>query len=305
MAEKLRIGWIGTGVMGSSMAGHLLAAGWPLTVYSRTKAKADSLLAQGAQWAESPRAVAAASDIVFSIVGFPKDVEEVMLGENGALRGLTKGGIVCDMTTSSPALAQRIAEAAAAQGCAALDAPVTGGDVGAREARLSIFVGGDKAAFERVEPCFSKMGQRLMHCGPAGSGQKAKLANQVAVAGVMFSVCESLLFAQEAGLDVAQWLELVVPGAAGSTAMGTLGRRLLKTDYAPGFFIDHQGSGPLPGGMPPHASGAAGRDPGRGVLPHDAGPGPRPPGHTGSDPVSGHAFRQGMAQTRIIFAQPG
>ena len=239
MAEKLRIGWIGTGVMGSSMAGHLLAAGWPLTVYSRTKAKADSLLAQGAQWAESPLAVAAASDIVFSIVGFPKDVEEVMLGENGALHGLTKGGIVCDMTTSSPALAQRIAEAAAAQGCAALDAPVTGGDVGAREARLSIFVGGDKAAFERVEPCFSKMGQRLMHCGPAGSGQKAKLANQVAVAGVMFSVCESLLFAQEAGLDVAQWLELVVPGAAGSTAMGTPGRRLLKTDYAPGFFIDH------------------------------------------------------------------
>ena len=134
---------------------------------------------------------------------------------------------------------QRIAEAASAQGCAALDAPVTGGDVGAREARLSIFVGGDKAAFERAEPCLAKMGQRLLHCGPAGSGQQAKLANQVAVAGVMFSVCESLLFAQEAGLDVAQWLELVVPGAAGSTAMGTLGRRLLKTDYAPGFFIDH------------------------------------------------------------------
>ena len=162
-----------------------------------------------------------------------------MLGENGALRGLAKGGIVCDMTTSSPALARRIAEAASAQGCAALDAPVTGGDVGAREARLSIFVGGDKAAFERAEPCLAKMGQRLLHCGPAGSGQQAKLANQVAVAGVMFSVCESLLFAQEAGLDVAQWLELVVPGAAGSTAMGTLGRRLLKTDYAPGFFIDH------------------------------------------------------------------
>ncbi len=185
MAEKLRIGWIGTGVMGSSMAGHLLTAGWPLTVYSRTKTKADALVAKGAQWADSPRAVAAASDIVFSIVGFPSDVEEVMLGEDGALRGLARGGIVCDMTTSSPALARRIAEAASARGCAALDAPVTGGDVGAREARLSIFVGGDKAAFERAEPCFAKMGQRLLHCGPAGSGQQAKLANQAAVAGVV------------------------------------------------------------------------------------------------------------------------
>ena len=239
MANTLRIGWIGIGVMGASMAGHLLAAGHPLTVYTRTKGKADALCARGAQWADSPQVVAAASDIVFSMVGFPSDVEEILLGENGALKGLAKGGIICDMTTSSPDLARRIAEAAAAKGCAALDAPVTGGDVGAREARLSIFVGGDKAAFDRVKPCLAKMGQRLLHCGQAGSGQQAKLANQVAVAGIMFSVCESLLFAQESGLDVAQWLELVVPGAAGSAAMGTLGRRLLQGDYAPGFFIDH------------------------------------------------------------------
>ena len=239
MNNKPRLGWIGTGVMGHSMAGHLLAAGYPLTVYSRTKAKAEGLLACGARWAETPREVARNADIVFSIVGYPRDVEDVMLGEQGALSGLDGGGILCDMTTSSPELARRIAAAAAARGCASLDAPVTGGDIGAREARLSIFVGADKEAFERVRPCFEAMGKNILHCGAAGTGQQAKLANQVAIAGVMFSVCESLLFAQEAGLDVRQWLELVVPGAAGSTAMGTLGRRLLGCDYAPGFFVEH------------------------------------------------------------------
>lgn len=236
---QLRIGWIGTGVMGRSMAGHLLDAGWPLTIYTRSKAKAGPLLAKGAVWAENPAKVAAASDAVFSIVGFPADVESVMLGSDGALNGLRKGGILCDMTTSSPELARRIAAEAKARGCTSLDAPVTGGDVGAREATLSIFVGGDTHSLDALRPCFEVMGKRIMHCGGPGSGQQAKLANQIAVAGVMFSVCESLLFAQEAGLDVSQWLELVVPGAAGSTAMNTLGRRLLKRDYAPGFFIDH------------------------------------------------------------------
>lgn len=239
MAQSLRIGWIGTGVMGSYMAGHLLDAGFALTIYSRTKDKAEPLLARGALWAESPRELAENADAVFTIVGYPSDVEEVMLGENGALQGLKTGGILCDMTTSSPHLARRIALASAAKGCAALDAPVTGGDVGAREARLSIFVGGDKEAYERLEPCFSRMGKNFLHCGQAGTGQSAKLANQVAVAGVMFSVCESLLFAQEAGLDPAAWLELVVPGAAGSNSMNSLGRRLLKGDYAPGFFVEH------------------------------------------------------------------
>ncbi|MDY5429894.1 NAD(P)-dependent oxidoreductase, partial [Desulfovibrio sp.] len=239
MNDKLRLGWIGTGVMGHAMAGHLLASGYPLTVYNRTKARAEGLLACGARWADTPQEVARNSDVVFSIVGYPRDVEEVMLGEQGALSGLAEGGILCDMTTSSPELARRIAEAAAAKGCISLDAPVTGGDIGAREARLSIFVGGDKEAFERVRPCFEVMGKTILHCGDSGSGQKAKLANQVAIAGVMFSVCESMLFAQEAGLDVKQWLELVVPGGAGSVAMGTLGRRLLGCDYAPGFFVDH------------------------------------------------------------------
>lgn len=239
MAEKLRIGWIGTGVMGLSMAGHLQDAGHSLTVYNRTRAKADPLLAKGAQWADTPRQAAANADVVFTIVGYPQDVESVILGEEGVLQGLPSGGIVCDMSTSSPSLAERIAEAALLQSCLSLDAPVTGGDVGARNATLSIFVGGDKDGYERLENCFKSMGKNILHCGGPGFGQKAKLANQVAIAGVMFSVCESCLFAQEAGLDVVQWLELVVMGAAGSKAMDTLGRRILKNDFAPGFFINH------------------------------------------------------------------
>lgn len=239
MADKMRIGWIGTGVMGLSMAGHLQAAGYPLTVYNRTRAKADPLLAKGAQWADTPREVAANSDVVFTIVSYPRDVESVILGENGVMQGLASGGLVCDMSTSSPVLAERIAVAALQQGCVSMDAPVTGGDIGARNATLSIFVGGDKEGYEKLEPCFNTMGKNILHCGGAGFGQKAKLANQVAIAGVMFSVCESCFFAQEAGLDVAKWLELVVQGAAGSKAMDTLGRRILKGDFDPGFFINH------------------------------------------------------------------
>jgi len=239
MSGKLRIGWIGTGVMGGYMAGHLLAADWPLTVYNRSKAKAEPLLTRGAQWADSPRAVAAVSDIVFTIVGYPGDVEEVMLGEQGVLGVLARGGILCDMTTSSPTLAERIGKMAAAKGCIGMDAPVTGGDVGAREAKLSIFVGGERSGYDRIKPCLEKMGPNILHCGAAGFGQRGKLANQIAIAGVMFSVCESLFFAQEAGLDVTRWVELVVPGSAGSLAMNNLGRRVMKGDYAPGFFIDH------------------------------------------------------------------
>ncbi len=239
MADKMRIGWIGTGVMGLSMAGHLQSAGYPLTVYNRTRAKAEPLLAKGAQWADTPREVAAKSDAVFTIVGFPRDVESVILGENGVLQGLASGGLVCDMSTSSPVLAERIAVTALQQGCVSLDAPVTGGDIGARNATLSIFVGGEKEGYEKLEPCLNTMGKNILHCGAAGFGQKAKLANQVAVAGVMFSVCESCFFAQESGLDVAKWLELVVQGAAGSRAMDTLGRRILKNDFDPGFFVNH------------------------------------------------------------------
>lgn len=239
MQEKARIGWIGTGVMGASMAGHLLKAGYPLTVHNRTRAKAEPLLDGGAAWAESPRQLAQASDIVFTIVGYPRDVEQTILGENGVLAGLAPGGTVCDMTTSSPALAVRIADAAAAAGCSALDAPVTGGDVGARDAALSILVGGDAAVFERVKPCFEAMGRNIALFGGPGMGQQAKLANQVAIAGLMISVCESLLFAGEAGLDPRLWHGMVSGGAAGSTALNNLGPRVLSGDFAPGFFSEH------------------------------------------------------------------
>ncbi len=237
--KTLRIGWIGTGVMGHSMAGHLIDAGYSLTVYNRTAAKAQPLVDKGARAAADPREVGACSDIVFSIVGYPADVEAVLAGPDGAMSGMAEGGILCDMTTSSPTLAVRIAGQARDRGMFSLDAPVTGGDVGARNATLSIFVGGDASAYERVLPLFEIMGKKIMHCGGPGMGQQAKLANQAAIAGVMFSVCESLLYAQQAGLDVRKWHELVSVGAAGSVAMQTLGSRMLDGDFEPGFFIDH------------------------------------------------------------------
>ncbi|MCL1855993.1 MAG: NAD(P)-dependent oxidoreductase [Clostridia bacterium] len=239
MQEKARIGWIGTGVMGASMAGHLLKGGYSVSVYNRTRHKAQALLDAGAQWLDSPQEVAKASSIVFTIVGYPNDVEETILGEKGVLSGLAVEGIVCDMTTSSPALADRIAQAAEAKGCTALDAPVTGGDVGARNATLSILVGGDVASFERLTPCFTLMGKHITHFGKAGMGQQAKLANQTAIAGLMFSVCESLLYAYETGLDVRAWLETVGGGAAGSMALNNLGPRILDGNFAPGFYSEH------------------------------------------------------------------
>jgi len=239
MQGEIRIGWIGTGVMGASMAGHLLKGGYPVSVYNRTRHKAQTLLDAGAQWLDSPQDVARVSDIVFTIVGYPHDVEETILGEKGVLSGLAAGGIVCDMTTSSPALAERIAQLAQANGCMALDAPVTGGDMGARNATLSIMVGGDTAALEQLKPCFALMGKRITHFGKPGMGQQAKLANQIAVAGLMFSVCESLLYAHEAGLDVRAWLETAGSGAAGSTALNNLGPRILDGNFAPGFYSAH------------------------------------------------------------------
>lgn len=235
----LRIGWIGTGVMGLSMAGHLLDRGFPLTVFNRTMAKAKPLIDRGARAAASPREVGENSDAVFTIVGYPSDVEAVTIGPEGALSGMKKGGVLCDMTTSSPTLAARIARVAAEKGVLGMDAPVTGGDVGAKKATLSIFVGGSAEGLDIIRPCLEAMGQKIMHCGGAGLGQRAKLANQAAIAGVMFSVCESLLFAAKSGLDVRRWHELVAAGAAGSVAMGTLGMRMIDGDFEPGFFINH------------------------------------------------------------------
>ena len=233
------IAFIGTGVMGRSMAGHLLKAGHTLHVHNRTKAKAQPLLDAGAHWCDSAGAAAAAADFVFTIVGFPQDVEETYFGPAGVIARARPGAVLVDMTTSSPKLAQRIAVASAAKGLAGLDAPVTGGDVGAREARLSIMVGGDEAAFAHVRPLFGLMGKIVVFHGGPGSGQLCKLANQISIASVMMSWCEALAFAQHAGLDPARVLESISGGAAGSVAMTVLAPRALKGDFAPGFYVKH------------------------------------------------------------------
>lgn len=236
---KTRIGWIGTGVMGAAMCGHLLKAGYQAVVFNRTKSKAESLLAAGAEWADSPKAVAEAADIVFSIVGFPHDVREVILGDRGVLAGCKPGNIIVDMTTSEPALAVEIAEKAAERGVASLDAPVTGGDVGAREARLSIMVGGDQAAYETVLPCLQIMGKTVVYQGGPGRGQHTKMANQILIASTMVAVCEGLLYAYRAGLDLNKVLESVASGSAGSWSLSNLGPRIINNRFEPGFFVEH------------------------------------------------------------------
>ncbi|MBP1690391.1 MAG: beta-hydroxyacid dehydrogenase, 3-hydroxyisobutyrate dehydrogenase [Deltaproteobacteria bacterium] len=237
--ETLRIGWIGTGIMGASMCGHLMAAGHPVSVFTRTRTRAEPLLARGATWADTPRAVAAASDVVFTMVGHPADVREVVLGPEGVLTGAAPGTILVDMSTSEPALAREIAAAANARGIASLDAPVSGGDIGAREARLSIMVGGDAATFARVRPLFERMGRTIVHQGPAGSGQHTKMVNQILIATGMIGVCEALVYARKSGLDVPTVLESVSGGAAGSWSLTNYVPRLEKGDLAPGFMIEH------------------------------------------------------------------
>ncbi|MBI2517530.1 MAG: NAD(P)-dependent oxidoreductase [Opitutae bacterium] len=233
------VAFIGTGVMGRSMAGHLLKAGHTLHVHNRTKEKAQGLLDAGAHWHGTPGAAAAQADFVFTIVGFPTDVEETYFGPRGILAHAKRGTVVVDMTTSSPVLARRIAEAAAGKGLQALDAPVTGGDVGAREARLVIMVGGDEAAFARTRPLFEVMGKNILLHGGPGAGQLCKLANQIGIASVMVSWCEALAFAQRAGLDPVRVLESISGGAAGSVGMTVLAPRALRGDFAPGFYVKH------------------------------------------------------------------
>ncbi len=237
--SNLRVGWIGTGVMGEAMAGHLLAAGFPLSVYNRTRGRAEGLIQKGALWASSPAELAATCEIIFTIVGFPEDVRAIYLSANGLCEALRPGQIVVDMTTSSPALAQEIARAAALKGGAALDAPVSGGHVGAQAARLSIMVGGGKEAFERAKPFFEKMGKTITYLGEAGKGQHCKLFNQILIAGQMLALAEGLQYMQAAGLPTAPALEAVGQGAAASWSLANLGPRILKNDFAAGFFVDH------------------------------------------------------------------
>lgn len=234
-----RIGWIGTGVMGSSMCAHLIAKGFAATVYNRSRAKVQPLLDKGASYAASPREVAQKSDVVFAIVGFPRDVREVFLGKEGALAGSQAGNILVDMTTSEPSLAVEIYEAAKAKGVHSVDAPVSGGDIGAREARLSIMIGGDKSAVEALHPCWEAMGKTIIHQGGAGAGQHTKMANQILIATNMIGVCESLLYAYKAGLDLPTALQSVAPGAAGSWSLSNLGPRMIANNFDPGFYVEH------------------------------------------------------------------
>lgn len=239
MTDLPRVGWIGTGVMGAPMVGHLLEAGYQATIYTRTKVRAEELLERGAAWATTPSEVAAASDVTFAIVGFPDDVRAVMLGDDGALAGGAEGSILVDMTTSEPSLAVEIHRAAAEKGVGSIDAPVSGGDVGARNGTLSIMVGGDEDDVRRVWPMFEVMGSTIVHQGGPGAGQHTKMVNQILIATGMIGVCEALLYAQEAGLDLSTVLESVSGGAAGSWSLTNYGPRILRGDFDPGFFVDH------------------------------------------------------------------
>jgi 3-hydroxyisobutyrate dehydrogenase len=221
------------------MCGHLIAAGHEVKVFSRTKEKVQPLVERGATWAGSPRLAAESAEIVFSMVGFPKDVREVYLGEAGILNGLTPGSIAVDMTSTSPSLAKEIYHVAAARGIATIDAPVSGGDVGARNATLSIMVGGDRPAIDAVMPLFQQMGKTIVHQGPAGAGQHTKLCNQIVVAGTIIGVCESLFYGQKAGLDLETVLQSIRGGAAACWTLDNLAPRVIKRNFDPGFFVDH------------------------------------------------------------------
>lgn len=234
-----RIGWIGTGVMGRWMCEHCMTKGFSATVYNRSADKAQPLIDKGAKLAKTPKEVAAASDVVFAIVGFPKDVREVFLGEEGALAGAKPGTILVDMTTSDPTLAQEIYEAAKAKGVHALDAPVSGGDVGAKNAALSIMIGGDKDVVDAVSPLFEAMGKTIVHQGAAGAGQHTKMVNQILIAANMIAVCEGLLYGYKAGLDLETVFKSVTVGAAGSKALEVLGPRMLQRNFEPGFYVEH------------------------------------------------------------------
>jgi 3-hydroxyisobutyrate dehydrogenase len=237
--EETRVGWIGTGVMGRWMCQHVISKGYKATVYNRSKEKAKPLLDEGAAWTDTPRKVAEQAEIVFAIVGFPKDVREVFLGPEGALAGCKPGAILVDMTTSEPSLAREIAAAAKTKGVHAIDAPVSGGDVGAKNAALSIMVGGEKDVVEAVRPLFECMGKTIVHQGPPGAGQHTKMVNQVLIATNMIGVCEALLYGYKAGLDLKTVLQSVGGGAAASWSLNNLGPRIIDRNFEPGFFVEH------------------------------------------------------------------
>jgi 3-hydroxyisobutyrate dehydrogenase len=237
--ESTRLGWIGTGVMGASMCAHLMAKGFSLTVSTRTRAKATALVEAGATWADTPEEVASNSDVVFTMVGYPADVREVILSRRGLLSGARPGAVLVDMSTSEPALAVEIAERADAVGVHTLDAPVSGGDVGARNATLSIMVGGPADVFDAVRPSLEVMGATIERQGGHGAGQHTKMMNQVLIASNMVGVCEALLYAYRANLDLESVLASVSGGAAGSWSLSNLAPRMIANNMAPGFYVNH------------------------------------------------------------------
>ncbi|WHY79156.1 NAD(P)-dependent oxidoreductase [Neobacillus sp. WH10] len=237
--ENTVIGFIGTGVMGKSMARHLLHAGYSLVVYSRTKEKANDLLESGAMWADSPKKVAEKAKVIFTMVGYPTDVEEVFLGETGLVQHGKPGSYLIDMTTSAPSLAVKIYDEAKKKGINAIDAPVSGGDVGAREATLSIMVGGDEEAFEAVHPLLQYLGTNIVYQGKPGAGQHTKMCNQIAIASNMIGVCEAIIYAEKAGLNPEHVLKSISAGAAGSWSLSNLAPRMLNGNFEPGFYIKH------------------------------------------------------------------
>ena len=234
-----KIGFIGIGIMGQSMVRNLMKAGYEVAVYNRTKSKADAVVAEGALWCDSAAQCAAGRDAVITIVGYPKDVEEVYFGEGGVIAHADPGTCLIDMTTTSPKLAVRIYENGKKKGLPVLDAPVTGGDAGAKAGTLTILVGGDQETFEKCRPLFEAMGKNIYYEGKAGNGQHTKMCNQIAIAGALSGACEALTYAKAVGMDPARMLESISTGAAGSAQLSNVAARILKDDYAPGFFIKH------------------------------------------------------------------
>lgn len=239
MTKKETIGWIGTGVMGSSMCQHLLNDGHKVAVFNRTRSKAEPLVKMGAEWCDSPADVAEKSRLIFTIVGYPKDVRQVILGESGILSKAEAGSCIVDMTTSTPALAVHIHKKAQQMEIDTIDAPVSGGDSGAREGRLAIMTGGQPEVFEKVKPYFELMGENITLMGGPGKGQHTKMCNQTLIATTMIGVVESLLYAHKAGMDMEKVISVIGKGAASSWSINNLGPRIASGDFDPGFFIKH------------------------------------------------------------------
>ncbi|MGA4516549.1 NAD(P)-dependent oxidoreductase [Solibacillus silvestris] len=237
--ESKKIGFIGTGVMGASIVMHLLNAGHDVTIYTRTKSKAADLISAGAKWAETPAEASKEQEIIFTMVGYPKDVEEVYIGEKGIFSTAKEGAIVIDMTTSEPTLAKKLYHEARERGLHSLDAPVSGGDIGAKNGTLSLMIGGDKDVFEKLYPIFELFGQNIVYQGVAGSGQHTKMCNQIAIASGMIGVCESMAYGLKAGLTMEEVLRSITAGAAGSWSLSNLAPRMLKGNLEPGFYIKH------------------------------------------------------------------